>query len=53
MIPVTGHMAIIVPRFARTPWWSLRSVGVYEYLGNFEWRSHRPSRYRPVKLTLW
>ena len=35
MIPVVGHTAIIVPNFARTPWWSLRAVGVYEYCGNF------------------
>ena len=53
MIPVTGHIAIIVPHFARMPWWSLRSVGIYEYLGNFEWYSHLPSRNRPIKLTLW
>ena len=33
-------VVVIVPnairsRFARTPWWSLRAVGVYEYCGNF------------------
>ena len=53
MLPVTGHMAIIVPCFARTSLWSLRSIGMYEYLGNFEWRSHLPSHHRPIKLTLW
>jgi hypothetical protein len=27
---------------------------VYEYLGNFEWRSHsRADGKRPVRLTLW
>ena len=35
MIPLVGHTAIIVPNFARTPWWSLKPVGMYEYLGNF------------------
>lgn len=49
MIPVVGHTAIIVPNFARTPWWSLKAVGMYEYLGNFNWR---PDRYR-MKLALW
>ena len=53
MIPVAGHTAIILPNFARMPWWSLRSSGVYEYLGNFRWRSHPPSRRRRVRLTAW
>ena len=49
MIPLVGHTAIIVPNFARTPWWSLRAVGMYEYLGTFEWRTDRCR----VKLALW
>lgn len=54
MLPLVGHTALIVPYFGQTPWWSLRSIGVYEYLGNFQWRSHSPSRGgRRVKLTLW
>ena len=54
MIPVVGHTAIIVPNFARTPWWSLRAVGVYEYCGNFEWRTHcAPQHRRRMRLTLW
>jgi hypothetical protein len=53
MMPVVGHTAMIVPRFAKTAWWSLVAVGVYEYLGNFKWRSHPPSPSRRVKLSLW
>ena len=49
MIPLVGHTAIIVPNFARTPWWSLKAVGIYEYLGTFEWR---PDRCR-IKLAIW
>ena len=49
MIPLVGHTAIIVPKFARTPWWSLKAVGIYEYIGNFKWR---PDRYR-MRLVLW
>ena len=49
MIPLVGHTAIIVPNFARTPWWSLKAVGIYEYLGSFEWRSDRCR----IRLTLW
>jgi len=53
MMPVVGHTAMIAPYFANTSWWSLKAVGVYEYLGNFEWRTHEPSRARRVKLSLW
>ena len=54
MIPLQGHIALIVPHFANTPWWALDSAGVYEYLGNFEWHSYaRADGQRPVRLTLW
>ncbi len=54
MLPVIGHTAMIVPNFARTVWWSLKAVGVYEYLGGFKWRSHPPTaRNRHVRLALW
>ena len=54
MVPLLGHTALILPNFANTPWWTLDRAGVYEYLGNFEWRSYaRADGRRPVKLTLW
>ena len=54
MIPVVGHIAIIVRRFANTPWWSLKAVAVYEYLGNFKWRTHSlAEKTRPITWTLW
>jgi proteasome lid subunit RPN8/RPN11 len=54
MVPVVGHTAIIVPNFARTPWWSLKTVAVYEYLGNFTWRTHGVSeKPRRINLTVW
>jgi proteasome lid subunit RPN8/RPN11 len=54
MVPVLGHTAMIVPSFANAPWWSLEKVGVYEYLGDFKWRVHGPSKgQRRVRLTLW
>jgi len=54
MIPVQGHTAVIVPNFAYTPWWSLYAAGIYEYLGDFQWRSHEASRgKRRVSLALW
>lgn len=54
MIPLLGHIALILPNFSNTPWWTLDLAGVYEYLGNFEWRSYaRADGRRPVRLTLW
>jgi len=54
MVPVAGHTAIILPNFAKTSWWSLMSIGVYEYLGDFRWRAHpQISGRRRVRLTLW
>jgi len=49
MIPIVGHLALIVPNFAHTPWWSLREAGVYEYDGNFMW--HRAQA--RLRLSLW
>jgi hypothetical protein len=54
MMPLLGHIALILPNFANTSWWTLDHVGVYEYLGNFEWRSYAfTDGRRPVKLILW
>ncbi len=53
MLPVVGHTAMIVPNFGRSAWWSLKDVGVYEYLGSFKWRDHPPAKVRRVKLSLW
>jgi hypothetical protein len=54
MIPVIGHTAMILPNFGWTAWWSLKSAGVYEYLGNFRWRIHSArDGSRRVKISLW
>jgi proteasome lid subunit RPN8/RPN11 len=54
MLPVIGHTALIVPNFGRTAWWSLKAVGVHEYLGSFKWRTHGPDETpRRIKLSLW
>jgi proteasome lid subunit RPN8/RPN11 len=54
MIPIQGHTAMIVPNFGKTTWWSLKGVGVYEYVGDFKWRSHHASKEpRPVRLCPW
>lgn len=54
MLPMTGHTGMIVPNYGSTSWWSLRGVGIYEYLGNFKWTAHSPLAKHPrIKLTLW
>jgi len=54
MVPVVGHIATILPNYGCTPWWSLKAVGVYEYLGGFKWRTLSPSEKRyQIRLTLW
>jgi proteasome lid subunit RPN8/RPN11 len=54
MVPVADHTAMIVPNFGATDWWSLKQVGVYQYLGNFQWRAHgADERPRRVQLSLW
>lgn len=54
MLPVLGHLATILPNYGYTSWWSLRDVGVYEYLGNFKWRIYGPSeKQRRIRLTIW
>ena len=54
MIPLKGHIALILPHYAHAPWWTLDCAGVYEYLGNFQWRTHAAAdSTRPARLTLW
>lgn len=38
MISRAGHIALILPNFARPPV-AIQSVGIYRYLGNKEWRA--------------
>lgn len=39
MVPLPGHIALIVPYFARPPV-LLEDLGIYEYLGEYCWREH-------------
>lgn len=47
MIAETGHVALIVPRFAMEPV-SLGEIGLYRYLGGFRWATRRPSLLHPT-----
>jgi hypothetical protein len=37
MIELPGHIALILPHFAARSKWSLKGVGIYEYLGDHQW----------------
>jgi proteasome lid subunit RPN8/RPN11 len=54
VMPIAGHMALIVPSFGMTPRWHLGESAAYEYLGNYRWRywagRERATR---VRLTMW
>ena len=39
MVATSGHIALIVPEFARRTI-SLRDLGIYEYLGEHQWQDH-------------
>lgn len=51
MIPVAGHVALIVPNFAVTSRWRLDGVGIHEYLDS-GWRSHVAPQSR-LRLSWW
>lgn len=46
MIAQAGHLALIVPDFARAPV-KPTSLGIYEYMGNHAWVAHRSGRWKP------
>jgi proteasome lid subunit RPN8/RPN11 len=51
MIALSGHIALILPDFARNAKSSLTGAGIYEYLGNHEWKTWSIKSGR-VKITL-
>jgi hypothetical protein len=46
-----GHLSLIAPYFAQKNAWDMKGVGVYEYLGNHQWKSFKPKDHR-VTLVL-
>ncbi len=51
MIAQKGHVALIIPNYARRLRFTLRGVGIYEYLGDGKWRQW-PSRSGIVRITI-
>ena len=54
MVPVIHHTALIVPCYGHASRWSLKGIGVYEYLGDFKWATHnRAGEPKRLSLSLW
>lgn len=51
MIAQVGHIALILPHFAQRTRRSLTGAGVYEYLGNHQWKTCAVKT-APVRITL-
>jgi hypothetical protein len=51
MIAKKGHIALIVPNYARNYFLSFKEIGIYEYLGNNKWQTY-DVKSRRVKWTL-
>lgn len=50
MIPEVGHVAMIVPTFAKSPV-LIDEIGIYEYRGSFQWRLvPRPEMKRTLRI---
>ena len=54
MVPLVGHVAMIVPHFGHTSRWSMNGVGVHVFEGGGKWASYRGGHAgSPVKLVAW
>lgn len=54
MLPVRGHVALILPRFGKTSVWSLDPIGIHRFTGGRQWESFRSFDQKcPVRLSLW
>ncbi|WP_374592596.1 hypothetical protein [Aquabacterium sp.] len=54
MLPVRGHVALILPRYGVTSRWSLAPAGIYRFAGRGRWDTFLADAADcPVKLSLW
>ena len=54
MIPVAGHVAMILPDFGDTSRWSMKGIGIHVFEGGGRWTSYRcGAADAPVKLITW
>ena len=54
MLPVKGHIALILPHYGRASLWSLAGVGMYVFCGGREWQpTHNAKSHALVALCIW
>lgn len=54
MLPVKGHVALILPRYGKTSKWSLAGVGMHVFQGGRRWTSTRSDGLAPpIELCAW
>lgn len=54
MLPVRGHVALILPKYGASSKWSLMPVGIYRFAGGGRWDTFGADAADcPVKLSLW
>lgn len=54
MLPVRGHVALILPNYGRSSKWSLAHIGIYRFAGGGKWDAFRFDAVDcPVGLSLW
>lgn len=54
MLPVRGHVALILPKYGRSSKWTLTPAGIYRFAGGGRWDNFRAGDADcPVKLSLW
>lgn len=54
MVPVKGHVALILPRYGHTSKWSLSGTGIHLFQGQGVWQSRKPHSVDcPITLCMW
>ena len=54
MIPVAGHIALILPSYGYASKWSLKGVGQYLFQGNGRWETFEHNHpMAPARLCIW
>ena len=54
MLPVAGHIALILPRYGYTSKWSLAGVGIHVFQGHMRWKSFAYDHSDvPIRLCTW
>jgi hypothetical protein len=52
MVAQKGHISLILPNYGFGVKWTLKGVGIHEYLCDHRWKSHIPPRC-PIQISLY